>query len=147
MNKLIRLSKSKISGRVVTIRPGGQGDVTETHIVWTAEGVLPDICSPLVSGDMVFVLETEGLLTCYDAKNGEKVWEKDLAKTFMASPSLVGDNVYMMAEDGTMIIIKASRQFREARRCELSEKSVASRVFMDGRIYIRGKENLYCIAQ
>ncbi len=132
---------------LIAIRPGGQGDVTETNIVWTAEGVLPDICSPLTNGELVFVLETEGLIACYDAKKGEKIWEKDLAKTFMASPSLVGDKVYLMAEDGVMIIIKAGRKFEEIRRCELGENSMASPAFLNGRIYIRGKENLYCIVQ
>jgi outer membrane protein assembly factor BamB len=132
---------------LVAIRPGGRGDVTETHIAWTAEGALPDICSPVTNGDLVFVLETEGLLTCYDAKNGKIIWEKDLAKTFMASPSLAADNVYLMAENGTMIIIKASRKFQEIRQCELGEKSIASPAFLDGRIYIRGRESLYCIAQ
>jgi outer membrane protein assembly factor BamB len=130
---------------LIAIRPGGQGDVTEMNIVWAAEGVLPDICSPLTNGELVFVLETEGLITCYDAKKGEKNWEKDLAKTFMASPSLVGDKVYLMAEDGVMIIIKATRKFEEIRRCELGENSMASPAFLNGRIYIRGKDNLYCI--
>jgi outer membrane protein assembly factor BamB len=132
---------------LIAIRPGGKTDVTETHIVWTTEGVLPDICSPLTSGDLLFVLETEGLMTCYDAKNGERIWETDLGKIFMASPSLVGDNVYLMAEDGTMIIIKAGREFKEVRRCELGERSTASPAFQNGRIYIRGGESLYCIAE
>jgi outer membrane protein assembly factor BamB len=132
---------------LAAIRPGGQGDVTETNIVWTIEGVMPDICSPLTNGDMIFLLETEGFMTCCDAKDGETIWEKDLGKIFMASPSLVGDNVYLMAEDGTMIIIKADKKFKEIRRCELGENSIACPAFLNGRIYIRGKENLYCIAQ
>jgi outer membrane protein assembly factor BamB len=93
------------------------------------------------------MLETEGLMTCYDAKDGERIWEKDLRKIFMASPSLVGDNVYLMAEDGTMIIIKAGREFKELRRCELGENSRACPAFLKGQIYIRGEENLYCIAE
>ena len=132
---------------LVAIHPGGRGNVTEANIVWTAEGVMPDICSPVTNGYLLFVLETEGIITCYDAANGAKVWEKDMAKTFIASPGLAADNVYLMAEDGTMIIIKADRQFREVRRCGLGEKSVASPAFQNGRIYIRGKEHLYCIAE
>jgi len=132
---------------LVAVSPGGQGNVTETNIAWTAEGVMPDICSPATNGDLLFVLETEGIVTCYDAANGAKVWEKDMAKTFMASPSLAAENVYLMAEDGTMIIVKADRQFKEVRRCGLGEESLASPAFQNGRIYIRGKEHLYCIAQ
>jgi len=131
---------------LAAIRPGGQGDVTETHIAWTAEDGLPDICSPMTNGDLVFLLETYGLMTCYDAKNGDMVWEEDLAETFYASPSLVGDNIYLITEDGITIIIKAGREFKEVGRCELGESVSACPAFMDGRIYIRSEENLYCIA-
>jgi len=131
---------------LAAIRPGGQGNVTETNIVWTAEDGLPDICSPLTDGKLVFLLETYGLLTCYDAKTGEKVWEEDTEETLMASPSLVGDKIYLMTEDGIMIIVEAGREFKEIARYELGESSTACPAFMDGRIYIRGKENLYCIA-
>lgn len=130
---------------LAAIRPGGKGDVTETHIIWSAEDGLPDICSPLANEELVFLLETYGFLTCYNAKNGEIVWEKDLEEAFEASPSLAGDKVYLMTQDGVMIIIEAGREFREIGRCELGEKSRASPAFMDGRIYIRGEENLYCI--
>ena len=132
---------------LVAIRPRGQGDVAKTHIAWTAEGVMPDICSPVTNGDLLFVLETEGIVTCYDAGNGNKFWEKDLGKTFVASPSLVSDKVYLMAEDGTMTIIKATRQYVETGRRELGEKSKASPALHNGRIYFRGSEHLYCIAQ
>jgi len=131
---------------MAAIRPDGRGDATESNIVWTAEDGLPDICSPLTNGELVFLLETYGLLTCYDAKNGEKVWEEDLVETFKASPSLVGDCVYLMTEDGIMIIIKADREFKEIGRYELGENSRGSPAFLDGRMYIRGEENLYCIA-
>ena len=127
------------------IHPRGQGDVTKAHIAWAAEGVMPDICSPVTNGDLLYVLETEGILTCYDAGNGNKFWEKELGKTFRASPSLAADKIYLMAEDGTMIIIKAARKFIEIGRCELGEKSRASPAFNDGRIYIRGSEHLFCI--
>ncbi len=132
--------------RLAAVRPGGQGDVTQSNIAWTARDGLPDICSPLFAGGMVFLLQTYGLLTCYNAKDGKLIWDNDLAETFLASPSLVGDNIYLITEDGVTIIIKLDKEFKEITRCELSEKVSASPAFMDGRIYIRGKENLYCIA-
>lgn len=132
--------------KLAAIRPGGQGDVTQTNIVWTARDGLPDICSPLFGGGMVFLLQTYGLLTCYDAKDGKQIWDNDFAETFFASPSLVGDKIYLINEDGVTIIIQLDKEFKEIARCELGEKVSASPAFMDGRIYIRGKENLYCIA-
>lgn len=131
---------------LAAIRPGGEGDVTKTNIVWTAEDGLPDICSPLANNELVFLVETYGLITCYDAKTGEYLWDEDTAETFNASPSLVGEDVYLLTEEGVMIIIKAARKYEEIARFELGEGSYACPAFLDGRIYIRGEENLYCIA-
>jgi len=133
--------------KLVAIRPDGQGDVTQTNIAWSADSGLPDICSPLPAGDLLFLLQTYGLMTCYDAKTGQIVWDNDFAETFHASPSLVGDKVYLLTADGLMIIIKADRKFEEIARYDIGEKTNCSPAFLDGRIYIRGKENLYCIGK
>ena len=131
---------------LAAIRPDGQGDVTKTHIVWTAEEGLPDICSPLSNGELVFLLTSYGgILTCYDARDGSMVWEKELDSSFQASPSLVGDRVYLMSQEGVMFIIAASREYQELGRAELGEDSSTCPAFLDGRIYIRGRNHLYCI--
>jgi outer membrane protein assembly factor BamB len=136
---------TNIYATLAGIKPGGQGDVTSTNIVWSADSGLPDIVSPLSDGKLVYLQETYGFMTCYDAKTGKIVWEHDFAETFKASPSLVGNNVYTITEDGVMIIFKSDREFKEIARYELGEKTECSPAFTDGRIYIRGKENLYCI--
>ncbi len=130
---------------LAAIRPDGAGNVTETHIAWKAEDGLPDICSPLSNGELVFLLATYGILTCYDAKTGKMVWENDFETSFKASPSLVGDKVYLMSEEGVTFIFAASREYKELGRAALGEAVNTCPAFMDGRIYIRGKENLYCI--
>ncbi|MCP4257171.1 MAG: PQQ-binding-like beta-propeller repeat protein [Planctomycetes bacterium] len=129
------------------ILPGGQGDVTTTNLVWSVDDVAADVCSPLVSHGLLFLLESSGYLQCYDAKTGKTVWEKDLRDEFMASPSVAGNNIYLLGEDGVMIIIRVGNEYKEISRCELGERCTASPTFQSGRIYIRGKENLYCIVQ
>ncbi|HGJ67571.1 TPA: serine/threonine protein kinase, partial [bacterium] len=136
---------TNIYATLAGIKPGGQGDVTSTNIVWSADSGLPDIVSPLSDGKLVYLQETYGFMTCYDAKTGKIVWEHDFAETFKASPSLVGDKVYTITEDGVMIIFKSDIEFKEIARYELGEKTECTPAFTDGRIYIRGKENLYCI--
>jgi len=132
---------------LAAIRPGGQGDVTQSHIAWTADYNLPDICSPVSSGNLVFLLTTEGILTCYDTKDGKMMWERDFDSTFRSSPTLVGDRVYLMNEEGVMLIVAASRDYEELGTAQLGEDSDCSPAFLDGRIYIRGTQNLYCIAR
>ena len=144
--------------KLVAIRPDGRGDVTETHIVWSLEEGAPDICSPVSNGELIFLLTTEGFLTCYKVADGKRLWEQDLRENFWASPSLVlapasgdasrgsgEDKLYLLTEEGVMLIVQSGPEFKELARCELGEECRASPAFADGRIYIRGLENLYCI--
>ncbi len=136
------------NAKLVAIRVGGQGDVTQTHIAWTVEDSMPDICSPVSNGDLIWLLTSfDGLLLCYKTADGTKLWEKDMRDSFIASPSLVGDNLYILSEKGIMYIIEAGAEYKELTKCELGETCFASPAFTDGRIYIRGLENLYCIGE
>ncbi len=133
--------------KLVAIRPDGRGDVTETHIAWSVEEGAPDICSPVSNGELIFLLATDGLLSCCKVADGKRLWEQDLRENFWASPSLVGDMLYLLTEKGVMLIVQAGPEYKELTRCELGEECRASPAFADGRIYIRGLENLYCIGK
>ncbi|UCE48664.1 MAG: PQQ-like beta-propeller repeat protein [Phycisphaerales bacterium] len=132
--------------KTVAIRPDGQGEVTETHIAWANEDGGPDVCSPVSDGEVFFNL-ADGLLSCLKIADGKMLWEEDLRAYFMASPSLVGDKLYLLDQDGTMSIAEYKPKYKELTKCKLGEKCHASPAFVDGRIYIRGFENLYCIGE
>jgi len=131
--------------KLVAIKPDGKGDVTKTHIAWVSEEGGPDICSPVSNGDAIFLLATEGLLESYQVSDGKKLWEHDFREYFLASPCLVGSKLYLLSEKGVMYIAEAGPEYKQLAKCELGEKCHASPAFADGRIYIRGVENLYCI--
>lgn len=131
--------------KLVAIRADGRGDVTETHIAWSMDEGGPDICSPVSDGERIYMLGSDGLLSCFKVSDGAKVWEQDLREFFLASPSLVGDRLYLLTEKGVMFIAQVGAEYKELAKCELGEKCHASPAFADGRIYIRGVEHLYCI--
>ena len=60
------------------VKPTGQGNVTKTHIAWKVEDGGPDICSPVSDGTYVYLLDSEGLLTCCNVEDGKKVYEQEL---------------------------------------------------------------------
>ena len=133
--------------QLLAIKPTGQGDVTETHIAWRMEEAGPDICSPVASDQYVYLLESEGYLVCCNLADGEKVYEHDLREIFTASPSIAGDKLYLLDAKGVMHIARLGAEYEEVATCPLGEECYASPAFVDGRIYIRGNENLYCIGQ
>ncbi len=127
------------------IKPDGSGDVTKTHVAWSADEGLPDICSPLSDGQRLYLLITYGTITCYDLKTGKKIWDKDLGAEFKASPSLAGDRIYLVDTKGKAIILAAGAEFKELGRADIGEEVIASPAFADGRIFIRGKQHLFCL--
>jgi outer membrane protein assembly factor BamB len=131
--------------KLVAVRPDGSGDVTETHVAWSTDTGAPDICSPVSNGELVFILTSDGTLSCFNVEDGNSVWEKDVEGNFQASPSLANGKLYILSEKGVMYITEASADYQEPIKCELGEKCHASPAFADGRIYIRGVKNLYCI--
>jgi outer membrane protein assembly factor BamB len=132
---------------LVAIKPTGQGNVTKTHVAWKAEDGIPDICSPVSDGAYVYLLDSEGLVTCYKVEDGKKVYEHELKEPCRASPSVVGDKLYLLTHKGVMHIARIGPEYKELRKCELGEECLASPAFVDGRIYVRGAKNLYCIGQ
>lgn len=132
-------------GKLIAINVDGRGDVTDSHIVWTVDDVGPDVCTPLSNGQWVIILGSDGIIGCYGAQDGVKLWEEALDAEFMASPSLVGDTLYLLSRKGTMFIAQVGSEFKLIGQCRLDEKCVASPAFTEGRVYIRGEKNLYCI--
>lgn len=117
----------------------------DSRILWQANGSMPDICSPLAAGGLVWTLDTGGELACFDAADGSEVYTQDLDAGFNASPSLVAGRLYLLSDSGTMIIANAGRTFEQVTQNELGEKAFASPAFAPGRLFIRGTDHLYCI--
>jgi outer membrane protein assembly factor BamB len=133
------------SNKLQAIRPDGQGDVTKTHLGWSAEDNIPDVTSPVSNGELVFVLDSGGMLTCYDAKDGVKQWDHDFAAECHASPSIVGNRLYLITQKGTLAVVEVARQFKELGRSALDEQVFASPAFARNKIFVRGMKHLICI--
>ncbi|MBI5723720.1 MAG: PQQ-binding-like beta-propeller repeat protein [Planctomycetes bacterium] len=152
--------------KMAAIRPDGSGDVSKTHVAWTATEELPDIVSPLTDGKRIWTVTTGGNLVCRAIEpstasqpsaasqpatdsqvvpTGKILYSQELGESVNASPTLVGDKVYLLDCTGTMIIFEAADQYKELGRCKLGELANATPAFMDGRIYIRCKKNIYCV--
>ena len=141
------------------IKADGSGDVTESHVLWIGEDGLPDCASPLATGKYTILVDAYGYVTCYDGKAGDLLWEYELEDaSVVSSPSLVGNHMYVFANEGQSWVIdieaeepagdaEDAKQFRTVATGNLGEECVTSPAFQEGRIYIRGKEHLFCIGR
>lgn len=131
--------------QVMAIRTGGAGDVTKTHIAWTAEEGMSDASSPIATEKYFLQAHSSGLLTCYAAGAGKLLWEHRLQASVWASPTLAGGIVYLPGEDGKVYLFGLADKFELIRACDLGEPLYATPAFADGFIYARGKKHLFCI--
>lgn len=130
--------------KLVAIAADGRADVTNTKISWQNDASGPDICSPLCDGNYVYLLESSGMFTVIDLK-GKLVYQKIIDMQFKASPTLIGNKILLVSEDGTVLLISAGPQYKELARYRIAEPCTASPAFSEGRMYIRTRQHLYCI--
>jgi outer membrane protein assembly factor BamB len=120
---------------------------TSPQLLWESDEYLSDIPSPVATSKYVFLPTSYGMMLCYDAKTGEKYWEKDFGTPTYASTMLVDGNVWQMDKKGIMHIFKADKTYTSVSEPALGEGSVCTPAFAGGKIIIRGDKNLYCIGK
>jgi outer membrane protein assembly factor BamB len=64
----------------------------------------------------------------------------------MASPVAYGGNILLTSEEGDTYVLKAGPKHEVVRTNSLGEPVYASPAIADGKIFIRGQDNLYCIS-
>ncbi|MCK4852739.1 MAG: PQQ-binding-like beta-propeller repeat protein [Bacteroidales bacterium] len=126
--------------RLVAINPAAAEPV-----VWEDDEYLPEVASPVVSGGLLFIGTSYGVLVCYDARSGEKYWEEEADHGFYASPMVADGKLFAMDTDGVMHIYSISKEVKKLGTPVLGEKVFASPAFSEGRLYLRGEKFLYCI--
>ena len=133
----------------LAIRLGQNGDLTGTpNVPWKYEKGTAYVPSPILYGDYLYLMTDRGILTCIDAKTGEVKYEGGripIPATFTASPVAFEGKILMTSEDGDTFIVKAGPKHDVLGTNSVGEPVYASPAIADGRIFIRGEKNLYCI--
>ena len=148
VNGLIVVGSAK-NGPVMGINPkGAKGDMTGKpgFQVWKMPDNTPDVPSPLVVDDLVYLCRENGILICLDAKTGEQIYRERLhSGRYRASIVYADGHLYMVCMDGVTSVVKAGRKFELVSENDLKEKTSASPAVSDGVLYIRTFKALYAI--
>ena len=128
------------NAKLVAIQPG-----TPAKILWETDEYLPEVSSPVVSDGLLIGCTSSGMMACYDAKSGKKQWENDFGTGFFSSPVITEGKIYATDMSGKTHILKVGREKKIIGEASLGEKAYATPAFTDGKIILRGVNNLYCI--
>ena len=138
---------------LLAIKLGGKGDMTKSSVLWRKKIATSDAASLVGRDGLVYQIvdrgKSRGLVTCLKAKSGEKMWEGKLPKsasTYYASPILVGDQLCIPREDGMVFMAKVSEKgLGEVTENKLGEALIASPIFVDGKLILRGAKHLWAL--
>ena len=129
------------------VDPTGAGDVTGANVRWTIPKVAEGIGSPVIVGGYVYRLESPGVLHCWKADTGAEVYSKKLEglTSTWASPITDAEGRLFFASGGRSVVIKAGPQFEVLATNDLHDPNHASAAVSDGRLFILGKKQLFCV--
>ena len=129
-----------------------KGDCTPTHVVHTATRGKRDVCSPILVEGRVYCVDKGAQLSVFDLKTGKKTATLDLKRgaNAMASPIYVRGKLLWTLGEGTTVVVEPGATPQIVRRNKLPGESLdygASPAVVDGRLYLRARQTLWCIGQ
>jgi outer membrane protein assembly factor BamB len=135
---------------LMAIRLGPEGDLTNTDaIVWQNQRGNSYTPSPVLHEGKLYVLTDTGLLSVFEGKTGKAFYQQTrLPKpyNFKASPVGANGKLYLASEEGDVIVVKMGETFEVLATNTLPDETfIATPAIMNGEIYLRGKNTLYCI--
>jgi outer membrane protein assembly factor BamB len=130
------------------LKPGGDGDVTESHVLWKRTKGLPYIASALIYRGQYVMVKDGGIVTAMDAKTGDEIYQKRAAQAgkFYASPVAAGGHIYFTSlDDGAITVINAGAKSPEvvAENPPLGERTASTPAIADDTLYVRTAGHLY----
>ncbi len=138
------------------IRPGASGDISlkpgETNnafIAWSNPVGGPYNPSPLHHDGRFYVLYDRGLVSCFDAKTGRTLYDRERLPNgfaFTASPWAADGNIYFLNEDGVCFVIRAGDKFEILHTNKLADDDLcmATPSLTGDRLLVRTAARLYC---
>jgi outer membrane protein assembly factor BamB len=134
---------------LLAIRPGGQGDVTRTHVLWREKRAVPEVPSPVAYRGRVYTVKDGGLVSCLDAASGKLLYRERLGPggAYYSSPVAGDGKLYAASARGTVTVFAAGDGFRVLARNDLREPIVATPALADGKLYVRTASHLYAFGE
>ncbi|MFM8357870.1 MAG: PQQ-binding-like beta-propeller repeat protein [Verrucomicrobiota bacterium] len=142
------------SGQVLAIRPGRDGQVLDANaeapagspglaIAWKTRRNVPKKPSLVLSGDLLFGIDDNGVATGWEAKTGAVVWNERIGGNYSASPVLAAGRLYFCSEEGKTTVVAADRTFRKLAENQLGDGFMASPAIAGQSLFLRSRSMVY----
>ncbi|WP_309714978.1 PQQ-binding-like beta-propeller repeat protein [Armatimonas sp.] len=104
--------------------------------------------TPLVLGNYLYVCNDAGVLRCFEADSGKKLYEERLGTGrtgFTASAVASGEKLYYTSEEGEVIVVQAGAKFKILAQNPLGEVCMATPAISEGVLYFHTQGHLVAV--
>jgi outer membrane protein assembly factor BamB len=133
---------------------GGQKYVVAVQVgekpkeLWRLErGALPQMATPIVLKDHLYIVTEEGHAQCIELKTGKSCWSERVGSAaFNSSPIALGDLLYCTAANGDVFVIKARTDMLEVvGKSSLGESTQATPAVAEDCLIFRTETEIIAI--
>ena len=133
---------------MLAIQLGGSGDMTSTAVRWRYQRGIPQLPSPLLYGQALYMVnDAGGLMTILNPETGALIQQGRLkvpSDRFYASPVAGDGKIYISSESGKVLVLPPGGGLEALAINDLQDSIYATPALVDRRIYIRTLNSLYC---
>jgi hypothetical protein len=137
------------ASRVMAVRPGGKGEVNNTHVAWTENRGVPGVPSPLYYRGRLYTFQNGGIVYARVAETGELVYSGRVGAPgyYYSSPVAADDKIYVASEDGVVVVLDGGEELKVLARNTLDGQILATPAIVGGNIYVRTESQLYAFGR
>jgi outer membrane protein assembly factor BamB len=135
---------------LIAIKLGGSGDMTEKSVKWSYRRAVPQLPSPLVYQNVLYMVNDGGIVTTLNPETGALIQQgrlKGAIDAYYSSPVAADGKVYMASEKGKVSVLKPDGSLEPVVVNDLQDDIYATPALVDGRIYLRTRNTLYCFGK
>lgn len=144
MDDMVFYASSYDAATMYALKLGGEGEITD-QVAWETRKGAPHNPTPILVGDNLYMVSDRGIGQCLDAKTGKVHWQRRMGKAYSASPIFVDGRIYFQDEKGGTIVIEPETTYTEVARNQLSGRTLATPVPVEGALLIRTDSHLFKI--
>jgi outer membrane protein assembly factor BamB len=144
-------------GGSAAVKVGGQGDATESHVLWTGRD-MDRFGSPIFFNDRLYLI-ANGMVNTINPQTGERIDQARLegaarsgggmmGSLDYASPVIAGNHLYYLNGSGQTFVFKLGetpQQVSVNRLTDEPETFGGTPAISQGRLLIRSNKRLYCV--
>jgi outer membrane protein assembly factor BamB len=137
---------SHVENQAFAMKAGGQGDLSESNVLWRFKRGLPYVASPVYYGGRFYMVKNGGMLTCLDPRSGKPAYlEERLGALgdYYASLVAADGRIYASSQPGVITVVKAGDRLEVLARNQMGEAVQATPAIVGDTILVRTASQLY----